>query len=200
MLTSRSSEPKESTTSQQARAAISASARPPDAGFSKQLLRSHVLAGALEHPRRGIYRLARFPVAEHPDLVELWLGSEEQGVFSHETALALHQLSDAMPARVHMTVTRVWRRRRRVVPAILLLHHADVPDTDRAWIGSVPVTTPQRTLRDAVDDGVDPALIEQAIRDGEARRLFSRRDLRGIEPPRRGRPRAAGPTRTRRGS
>lgn len=161
-------------------------------GFSKQLLRSHVLVGALEHPRRGIYRLARFPAVENSDLVELWLWSEEQGLFSHETALMLHELSDALPARVHMTVPSAWRKRRRVVPPLVILHYADVPDGDRTWVGSVPVTSSQRTLRDAVDDGVDPTFIEQAIRDGAARRIFTRRDLRGIAMPRRGRPRGVG--------
>lgn len=170
-------------------------------GFSKQLVRSHVLAGALVRARRGIYRLVRFPSVENEDLIELWLWSDDEGVFSHETALALHDLSDALPARVHMTVPRAWRKRRRSTPPIVILHYADLSSTDRTWVGSVPVTTPARTLRDAVDDNVDPAFIDQAIRDGARRHLFSRADLRGIVEPRVGRPRQqAGQTKRRSGA
>ena len=32
------------------------------------------------------------------------------GVFSHDTALALHELSDALPARAHLTLPASWRR------------------------------------------------------------------------------------------
>jgi predicted transcriptional regulator of viral defense system len=155
------------------------------AGFSPQLLRSHVLAGRLERTRRGIYRVAHFPTVENDELMELWLWSERLGVFSHETALVLHELSDAMPSRAHMTVPRSWARRRLSPPELLILHYADVPVSDRTWLGLIPVTTPTRTLRDAVDANVDPDLIEQAVADGRARRLFRRVDLRGIAPLRR---------------
>ncbi len=43
--------------------------------------------------RRGVYRLVHFPVGDHEDLTAVWLWSEREGVFSHETALALHDLS-----------------------------------------------------------------------------------------------------------
>jgi predicted transcriptional regulator of viral defense system len=160
-------------------------------GFSNQLLRKHRLSGRLARPLRGVYRLVDVPPGEHDDLVALWLWSEEAGVFSHETALALHELSDALPSRVHMTVPRAWARR-SAVPRLLVLHHAKLPADDRTWVGSVPVTTVARTLRDAVDAGVDPDLVAQAIAEGRARKLIDRADLRGIMPPPRGRARRPG--------
>jgi len=48
--------------------------------------------------RRGVYRLEHFPAGEHEDLVALWLWTDRAGVFSHETALALHGLSDTLPS------------------------------------------------------------------------------------------------------
>lgn len=152
------------------------------AGFSNQLLRKHRLAGRFVRSLRGVYRLADVPLGEHHDLMELWLWSEEVGVFSHETALALHELSDALPSRVHMTVPSSWSRR-SAVPRLLALHYANVPAGDRTWVGSIPVTTVARTLRDAVDAGVDPDLVAQAIAEGRARKLLDRSDLRGIVPP-----------------
>ena len=163
------------------------------AGFSKQLLHKHVLSGRIQHARRGVYRLAHFPPGDQDELIELWLWSEELGVFSHETALAQHQLSDALPSRVHLTVPRSWIRR-SAIPPLVVLHYANVPETDRTWVGHVPVTTVGRTLRDAFDAGVDPNLIAQAIAEGTARKLVGRSEVRGIVPPSRG------ARRTRRGS
>ena len=53
----------------------------------------------------------------------------------------------------------------------LVLHFATVPRGDRAWVGPVPVTTPERTLVDCVRDHVAPDLVEQAIAQAEARGL-----------------------------
>jgi predicted transcriptional regulator of viral defense system len=163
-----------------------------EAGFSDQLLHKHRLAGRIERTARGVYRLTHFPAAEQDELVGLWLWSDEAGVFSHETALALHQLSDALPTRIHLTLPRESPRR-SAAPPILALSYADIPETDRTWIGSVPVTAIGRTLRDAIDAGVDPALIEQAVAQAMARKLLRREDVRGIVPPRRRRPPKASP-------
>lgn len=74
------------------------------AGYSPQLLHKYLANGRASRVRRGIYRLVHFPASEHEDLVTLWLWAEQVSVFSHEAALALHDLSDALPSRVHMTV------------------------------------------------------------------------------------------------
>ena len=55
-----------------------------------------------------MYRLVEFPTGEHEDLVIAWLWSDRAGVFSHDTALALHNLSDALPAHLHMTLPATW--------------------------------------------------------------------------------------------
>jgi predicted transcriptional regulator of viral defense system len=166
------------------------------AGFSNQLIRKHRLAGRFVRSLRGVYRLPEVPPGEHDDLVELWLWSGEVGVFSHETALSLHELSDALPSRVHMTVPSSWSRR-TAVPRLLALHHESVATTDRTWVGGIPVTSVARTLRDALDAGVDPDLLAQAIAEAKARRLVDRVDLRGLVSPRSGRshrPRRVGTT------
>jgi predicted transcriptional regulator of viral defense system len=106
------------------------------------------------------------------------------GVFSHETALSLHTLSDVLPAQIHMTLPRSWARR-GPIPPLLVLHFAKLPESDCTWVGNVPVTTAARTLRDAVDAEMDPLLIEQAVAEGTARKLLRREDLRGIVSPKR---------------
>ena len=96
------------------------------AGYSPQLLRRYLGNGKMARVRRGVYRLVHFPAGEHEDLVTLWLWSDQAGVFSHQTALALHDLSDALPSKVHMTIPKSWwRRRRKNVPIMVTSEELD---------------------------------------------------------------------------
>lgn len=142
-------------------------------GFSEQLLAKHAAANNLERAMRGIYRLAHFPTATHEDLVVAWLWSGGEGVISHETALQLHGLSDALPARIHLTLPTAHQRRRRVVPPLYALHFADLPPADRAWQGPVPLTTAARTVNDVATDHGDGGLVAQAIDEGLKRGAFT---------------------------
>src|SRR5580693_1699458 len=109
------------------------------AGYSPQLL-AYLGSKKVGRVRRGIYRLVHFPASDQEDLVVLWLWSQQAGVFSHDTALALHDLSDVLPGKVHLTLPGTWRRRRLRVPAGLVLHFADVGEVDRTSFAAVPVT------------------------------------------------------------
>ncbi|HET9596908.1 MAG TPA: type IV toxin-antitoxin system AbiEi family antitoxin domain-containing protein [Anaeromyxobacteraceae bacterium] len=143
------------------------------AGLYHQLLRRYVEYGRVRRIRRGIYRIVHFPPGEHEELAELWLWSKQAGVFSHETALSLHELSDVLPKRVHLSVPAEWRRRRLRVPRGVVLHHASVRPAERAWIGSVPVTEPGRTLLDCAQAHLSPELLAQAFQQARSRGLVS---------------------------
>ena len=112
------------------------------AGYSPQLLNYHLRQGHLERAGRGLFRLTQFPPGEHEDLVVLWLWSREEGVFSHETALRLHDLSDVLPSKTHMILPPQWENRRIQVPARTVLSYDNVLESDRTWMGAVPVTKP----------------------------------------------------------
>jgi predicted transcriptional regulator of viral defense system len=145
-----------------------------EAGYSRQLVQHYVHDRRLERVGRGVYRLVHFPAGENEDLVPLWLWSKQVGVFSHETALMLHGLSDALPARRHMTVPSSWQKRRTRPPKGLVLHFIDVPKRSSEWIGAVPVTTPLRTVFDCVVGAVADDFVQQAVRQGVRRGLFDR--------------------------
>ncbi len=132
------------------------------AGYSRQLLRHHVLGCTFLRVQRGIYRFVRFPAGTHEHLVVAWLWSEQKGVLSHHTALGLHELSDALPARIHITLPIAWRRSRLRVPHDLMPHFAPLANSDRTWFGAVPATTIARTLNDCARDGLAPDLLRQA--------------------------------------
>lgn len=152
------------------------------AGYSPQLLAKYLKNGRVQRVRRGVYRLVHFPAGEHEELVTVWLWSESQGIFSHETALALHELSDVLPARVHVTLPAAWAHRRFRVPSGVVLHHADIAAEQRAWVGPVPVTKPLRTIEDCIAAHVSPEVIEKAARDARRRGLLTAEELDRLLP------------------
>lgn len=152
-----------------------------EAGYSPQLLTHHLRAGNVRRIHRGIYRLVHFPAGEHEELVIAWLWSELAGVVSHQTALALHGLSDVMPAHVHLTLPADWRHRRLRVPPSIVLHHGDVPPEDRTWFGAVPTTTARRSLTDCARNGLSPELLRQAAQQAMRRGLATRAELTEVD-------------------
>lgn len=148
-------------------------AQAAQAGYSPQLLTKYLNNGRMVRVRRGVYRLVHFPPGEHEDLVVIWLWSERTGVFSHETALALHQLSDALPAKAQLTLPAAWMSRRLQVPSGVVLHFSDIVDSDRTWAGSVQLTTAARTVIDCAMSEVSPLIVQQAVDEGLHRGLFT---------------------------
>ena len=148
-------------------------AQAAQAGYSPQLLAKYLRNGQIVRVRRGIYRLVHFPPGDNEDLVVLWLWSGRIGVFSHETALALHQLSDVLPAKVHLTVPSAWKARRIHVPSGVALHFSDLTDDDSTWAGAVRVTSAGRTVIDCATAQVSPDLLRQAINEGVHQGLFT---------------------------
>ena len=151
------------------------------AGYSPQLLIKHIRAGRISRMRRGIYRLVHFPAGEHEDLIAAWLWSDQAGVISHHTALALHDLSDALPSKVHLTLPQAWRRRRLRVPPGVVIHHANVPPDDLAWFGAAPTTNPRRTLNDCALEALAPDLLRHAAQQAIRRGLVARAELCDVD-------------------
>jgi predicted transcriptional regulator of viral defense system len=157
----------------EAQAGLFTAAQADSAGLYQQLLRRYVEHGRVRRLRRGIYRIVHFPASDQEPLVELWLWTDRAGVFSHETALSLHDLSDVLPRRVHVTVPAGWRERRLRVPPGLVLHYGAVGKAEREWSGPIPVTRAERTLADAIQDHVAPELVQQALAQARARGLVA---------------------------
>jgi predicted transcriptional regulator of viral defense system len=149
-------------------------------GFSTARLQYQVNAGHLTRAARGVLRFRQFPASELEDYIVWWLWSDREGIFSHETALMLHQLSDAMPAKPHMTLPSAWAKRRIRIPEGVNLHFADVPEADRSWKDYVPVTSPLRTLQDCRAAAVSPEFLHAAIQQARHRGLIDARDARRL--------------------
>lgn len=148
-----------------------------EAGYSRQLLQHYVKERRLERAGRAVYRIVHYPTGENEDLVPLWLWSKQVAIFSHETALLLHHLSDALPGKRHMTLPTSWNKRRLRAPKGVVLHFADIPKKAITWLGPVPLTTPLRTIADCVADHVAVDLVRQAEKQGVRRGFFERAEI-----------------------
>lgn len=87
-------------------------------------------------------------------------------MLSDETVLELHGLSDVSPPRIHITVPRSHRTR-RAVPAQYVIHRQDLEPGDVTRHEGIPIVTAARAIRDAHASHLGPALMRQAIDDGE---------------------------------
>ena len=151
-------------------------------GFAENTHPYHVQAGNWIREHRGIYRLANFPQGERPDLMLWYLWSRNraeipQGVYSHQTALSLEDLSDAMPAKLRMTVPLKFRRNSEI-PRVLVLHYADIPESDIEIVHGVRMIKPMRTILDLLARGDMPvALLREALREGLRRGIIRRGEI-----------------------
>lgn len=152
------------------------------AGFSEKTHSYHVNARNWIREHRGIYRLADFPPPERPDLMLWYLWSQDrkeqpEGTYSHDTALSLHELSDIMPSKLHMTVPRDFRRNSRI-PEILVLHRAQLDPSEVQEVHGVRVTRALRTIMDLLRSGhVDRSQMKLAVDEAIRRGLIARREI-----------------------
>lgn len=146
-------------------------------GASDTIFDALLSENKIEPVASGVYRLVHFPRSDHEELVTLWLQTDRKGVVSHDSALLLHELSDILPARRHITVPAGWDPGDRELESDIELHRGEIAEHEVRWLGPVPYTTPLRTVRDCIDDHLSPDLLDQAITQGLRRRLFKLDDL-----------------------
>ncbi len=147
------------------------------AGYGIRHLDYHTKRGNFERVSHGLYRLPTIPLSEHDDLIRLSLWSRDrsgrpQAVASHDTALELHQLSDVLPTKIHLTVPRSFRK---ALPAGTVLHKASLEARDiQEWTG-FRVTSPQRTLLDvAAGQSISKEQLDRAVQEAVERGLVRR--------------------------
>lgn len=154
-----------------------------EAGFARSTHSYHVKEGNWLREHRGIYRLRQYPQTENGHLVlwSLWskdrLG-EPQGVYSHTTALALRDLSDANPSKLHMTVPPGFRRNSET-PAVLVLHKSALEPGEVIRERGYAITTAMRAILDSASSGdADLDILEQAVGQGLRRGIITRAEIK----------------------
>ena len=153
-----------------------------EAGYAYSQQHYHRTRGHWQRIDRGIFRLRDFPPSEREDLIRWSLWSRDQkgvpqAVVSHETALTVHELSDVMPAHVHLTVPRGFRKR---VPVGCILHVASLAKGEIEFRPGYLVTTPLRTLIDVAGSALSQEHLDVAVREALERGLVRRSVVRGV--------------------
>jgi predicted transcriptional regulator of viral defense system len=151
-----------------------------EAGFDRTHHSYHVQAGNWQREHRGIFRLAQYPMPERPDLIlwSLWSRNRDgvpEGVYSHQTALSLYDMTDLMPSKLHMTVPIKFRRMAET-PAILELHFADLAANEIEEREGYWVTSPIRTIVDTSSE-VPHEMLAEAFSEARSRGLITEKDV-----------------------
>jgi predicted transcriptional regulator of viral defense system len=155
----------------EAQAGYVTTAQAAEVGVSRQELYYLRRTGELRHVAYGIQRLARFPSSPHEDIVVACLWAGVEAVASHETALVVYGIGEAMPATIHITTPNSFRGRR----AGVRVHHDPIDPDERAHFDGVPVTSLIRTIADVARQNTSDA--RAALRDALDQGLIRRGQL-----------------------
>ena len=137
-----------------------------NAGYSYRMQSHYRKNGEWLEIDRGIFRLAQFPNTPDEDYVRWSLWSRDrsgqpQAVLSHDSALSIHELSDVMPAKIHLTVPPGFRKK---TPKGCVIHKGHIPDDAKEQREGFFVTTPLRSIVDSAECNLSMDYLEQAIR------------------------------------
>jgi predicted transcriptional regulator of viral defense system len=138
-------------------------------GFTDSVLARLVKRGRILRIARGVYRIPYLSAGRFSQCREavLWTKANrgpDSIAISHETALVVYGISDAIPASIHLTVPRSARLRRRM-PKGITVHYDDLSPSDISMQEGLPVTTIERTITDLLQSGGRTDLLKQAISD-----------------------------------
>jgi predicted transcriptional regulator of viral defense system len=146
-------------------------------GFTPSLLAYHANIRQFERIEHGLYRLKRFPASPYEDLFAACLHVGPHAVVSHDSALALYELTDIMPAEIHLTVPRTASRRH----AGLRLHTNKLEQSEITQFNGLRTTTVTRTILDVAASGLADELLIQAIQQSLRRGLTTLNNLQGVK-------------------
>lgn len=156
------------------------------AGFIETNHPYHVQKGNWIREWRGIYRLARYPLQDDSQyaLWSIWAMNrkgEYQGIYSHETALSMYELSDVMPEKLHITVPRSFRRH-STIPSILHLHFGTNNTGDYEKRQGYLVTKPFKTIIDLIRvRTTSPEILNQALHEAIDKGFITRKKIQQLK-------------------
>ena len=99
-----------------------------------------------------------------------WLKCCPKSAISHETALALYDLSDVLPEEVHITIPRTASHRRKGIR----LHTNRLSPTNVVKREGLRVTSVPRTIADVAKAGLSEDHVARAMREALERGLTTR--------------------------
>lgn len=139
-----------------------------EAGISKQLLGKYVKKGYIERVARGIYLSKK----TFEDEMYVLQTRSEKAVFSHETALYLHDLTDRDPLQYVITLPSGYNATKFKGEGVDVyfikgeLLNMGVEDGKTIFGRNIRVYNKERTICDILRsrNGIDPAIINDGIK------------------------------------
>lgn len=149
-------------------------------GATAQVLVDMHRHGLVDRVGHGVYRFPAFPPGPLDEQMQATLWPRRLGVISHDSALDLWDLCDVNPAKIHITVPKAARIRRKV-PPLYVVHVRDLDAADIARFEGIPVVTPMRAILDGLERHLDKRLIGQALDAARRRGLIAKGELAALE-------------------
>ena len=153
------------------------------AGYSLERLSDLTTRGQFIRIEQGVYRLTHFPATRFEDLHIASLKTGPASVISHESALAVFELSDILPTAVHVIIPKTGSRRRKGIQ----FHTSTLEEDEITQREGLRVTTVERTIADVTLSGISYQHIQQAIQEALRRGLITEKKLRKQAERRKGR-------------
>ncbi len=144
-----------------------------ETGYSYQAQKYHADHGNWIRVDRGLFRLPHWPVHENDAYARWSVWSGGRATVSHESALAVHGLSDIEPVRLHLTVPPGFSARDDALELHVSELASDEIDRRPGW----SVTLPLRTLLDVAAGTATLETIDRAVSDGLRLGAFTRRAI-----------------------
>ena len=139
-----------------------------DLGVGKHALQMLVQRGTLVRAAFGVYRFPQYPVGQYDGymLAVLWTRVPE-ACLSLETALDAYGISDVNPNRIHVTVGK-QRRLRRKGGEDYVIHYEDLALAQIGWWQEIPTVKPATAIAQCIAYSTPTYLLRQAIERGHA--------------------------------
>lgn len=154
-------------------------AQAKELGYSYRVQHHHKGQGNWLDKGWGIFRLRDYPSSNDEQYVELSLWSRDkrgnpQAVVSYDSALSLYDLTDLLPANLHLTVPPSFRK---TPPEGVVLHKGTFKEGETRERSGFWIASPLRTLLDIAVSHVSPEHVEQAVTEALERGLVRRKVL-----------------------
>lgn len=117
----------------------------------------------LQRVSYGIYRFPQLPVTPMDSyrLATLWANG--RGVLSHDTALALHELCDINPTKVHITVSEPRYVPKRHGGELYVVHREPLSVAQISRHEGIPIVREAVAIDQGIRSGVPGYLLDQAL-------------------------------------
>jgi predicted transcriptional regulator of viral defense system len=142
-----------------------------EAGIRPDYLRRLAMTGRLERRAQGLYRLTALPVGPLDEYHEAVLAARGEGVVAGDAALALWNLADVNPREIEV-ILPAGQRVRRTHDRRFRLRQRRLDRDQIDQVDGIPVLTPQAAVEEAIANGLEGNMVEQAIANARRRELI----------------------------